>query len=44
MMLIFACERCLNVPPKFGCYNFAKVEEMFSDRLAVVFPQLLNKF
>jgi len=23
MMAIFACDRCPNVTPKFGCYNFA---------------------
>jgi len=23
MMSIFACDRCANVTPNFGCYNFA---------------------
>jgi len=23
MMPIFACDRCLNATPNFGCYNFA---------------------
>jgi len=22
-MSIFVCDRCLNVTPNFGCYNFA---------------------
>jgi len=43
-MSIFACDRCPNVTPNFGCYNFAYEKEVFSYRLALIFPQLLNKF
>jgi len=43
MMLIFACDRCPNVTPNFGCYNFAYEKERFPDRLASISPQLLNK-
>jgi len=42
MMSIFACDRCLNVTPNFRCYNFRKRTVL--DRLALIFPQLLNKF
>jgi len=36
-MSIFACDRCPNVTPSFGCYNFALEKELFSDRLGLIF-------
>jgi len=36
-MSIFACDRCPNVTPNFGCYNFALEKELFSDRLGLIF-------
>jgi len=43
MMSIFACDRWLNVTPNFRCYNLAYEKELFSYRMALIFPQLLNE-